>query len=86
MAIGMTELFKGMDASLLDDLKAEWEKILKNDEPHLKKEVLLSLKKDYKTIDEMVKTGYSKEVLDNAIIVLKNDGYEVDLENGIIKK
>ena len=86
MAIGMTELFKGMDASLLDDLKAEWEKILKNDEPHLKKEVLLSLKKDYKTIDEMVKTGYSKEMLDNAIIVLKNDGYEVDLENGIIKK
>ena len=86
MAIGMTELFKGMDASLLDDLKAEWEKILKNDEPYLKKEVLLSLKKDYKTIDEMVKAGYSKEMLDNAIIVLKNDGYEVDLENGIIKK
>ena len=86
MAIGMTEIFNGMDASVLDDLKAEWEKILKNDEPHLKKEVLLSLKKDYKTIDEMVKTGYSKEMLDNAIIVLKNDGYEVDLENGIIKK
>ncbi len=79
MAIGMTELFKGMDASLLDELKEKWKTILENDKPHLKKEILLSLKKDYKTIDEMVKAGYSKEMIDNAIVVLKKAGYEVEL-------
>ena len=86
MAIGMTEIFNGMDASLLEELEKKWKNILQNDEPHLKSEILLSLKMDYKSIDGMVRAGYSKEMIDNAIDVLKKAGYVVELEKGIIKK
>ena len=57
-----------------------------DDKPDYKDQILLSLKMDYNSIDNMIRAGYTKEMLENAVSVLERNGYDVDLENGIIKK
>ena len=84
--IGMTDIFSGMDLKLVDELGEEWKRHLLDDKPDYKAEILLSLKSDYKSIDNMIKAGYTKEMLKNAVSVLEKNGYDVDLEKGIIKK
>ena len=34
----------------------------------------------------MIRAGYTEEMLENAVSVLEKNGYDVDLEKGIIKK
>lgn len=84
--IGMTEMFRGMDLKICDELGEEWKRHLLDDKLDYKAEILLSLKSDYKSMDNMIRAGYTKEMLENAVSVLEENGYNVDLENGIIKK
>ena len=84
--IGITDVFSGMDLKLVDELGEEWKRHLLDDKPDYKDQILLSLMSDYKSIDNMIKAGYTKEMLENAVSVLKKDGYFVDLKNEIIKK
>ena len=84
--IGMTEMFRGMDLKICDELGEEWKRHLLDDKPDYKTEILLSLKSDYKSMDNMIRAGYTKEMLENAVSVKEENGYNVDLENGIIKK
>lgn len=88
--IGMTEMFRGMDLKICDELGEEWKRHLLDDKLDdkldYKAEILLSLKSDYKSMDNMIRAGYTKEMLENAVLVLEENGYNVDLENGIIKK
>ena len=84
--IGMTEMFRGMDLKICDELGEEWKRHLLDDKPDYKVEILLSLKSDYKSMDNMIRAGYTKEMLENAVSVMEENGYNVDLENGIIKK
>ena len=84
--IGMTEMFRGMDLKIWDELGEEWKRHLLDDKPDDKDQILLSLKMDYNSIDNMIRAGYTKEMLENAVSVLERNGYDVDLEKGIIKK
>ena len=84
--IGMTVMFRGMDLKICDELGEEWKRHLLDDKPDYKDQILLSLKSDYKSMDNMIRAGYTKEMLENAVLVLEENGYNVDLENGIIKK
>ena len=84
--IGMTVMFRGMDLKICDVLGEVWKRHLLDDKPDYKDQILLSLKSDYKSMDNMIRAGYTKEMLENAVLVLEENGYNVDLENGIIKK
>ena len=48
--------------------------------------IYIIILKWYNSIDNMIRAGYTKEMLENAVSVLDKNGYDVDLENGIIKK
>lgn len=84
--IGMTEMFRGMDLKICDELGEEWKRHLLDDKPDYKDQILLSLKMDYNSIDNMIRAGYTEEMLENAVSVLERNGYDVDLEKEIIKK
>ena len=52
--IGMTEMFRGMDLKICDELGEEWKRHLLDDKPDYKDQILLSLKMDYNSIEQVI--------------------------------
>ena len=78
--IGMTEMFRGMDLKICDELGEEWKRHLLDDKPDYKEQILLSLKMDYNSIDNMIRAGYTEEMLETTKKNVEKYGVEKNVE------
>jgi hypothetical protein len=80
------DFFKDFSSAIGKSLLEEHNKRLNDDEIAYKRGILLHLSMHYKTPEDAVKAGYDLKGIKNAIKVLRENGYEVDLENHRIEK
>lgn len=83
---GITEFFSDMGNSIGDAMRQEWKRRLLDDKVDYKRSILLSLKRQYLDIQNAVKDGFTIEMLQHAVNVLRKNGYVVDMQNSVIEK
>ncbi len=81
---GIIEAFSEFGNDFGDALREEWKQRLLDDKIEYKRSILLSLRHQYPNISDAQKAGFTAEMLKHAVKVLRDNGYCVDMEKGII--
>lgn len=83
---GITEAFSEFGNAFGDALREEWRRRLLDDKVDYKRSILLSLRRQYSNISDVLKAGFTVEMLQHAVKILRDNGFQVDMEKGIISK
>ena len=78
---GIEEAFVDFGNSLGDSLRDEQKRRLLDNSVDYKKSILLTLRKVYPTLTAAETAGFTTEMLEHAIKVLRKNGYFVDMES-----